>query len=87
MQTKCDTCMNARPIISENGWHYSCTLPPLDAVYCMTGKEDDYIERPTSDDDYPKYYPPVGSCDYDEHELDMYYLGDSVGETYGEPED
>ena len=23
------------------------------------------------------YYPPVGSCDYDEHENDMYYIGDS----------
>lgn len=32
----------------------------------------------------PKYYPPVGSCDYDEHELDMWYLGDKAGETYGE---
>ena len=34
----------------------------------------------------PKYYPPVGSCDYDEHELDMWYLGDKVGDTYGDPE-
>jgi hypothetical protein len=33
--------------------------------------------------EYPKYYPPVGSCDYDEHELDMWWLGDKVGETHG----
>lgn len=32
---------------------------------------------------YPIYYPPVGSCDYDEHELDMYYIGDGEGEKYG----
>ena len=25
---------------------------------------------------YPIYYPSVGSCDYDEHENDMYYIGD-----------
>lgn len=30
-----------------------------------------------SEDIYPIYYPPVGSCDYDEHENDMYYIGDS----------
>lgn len=32
---------------------------------------------------YPIYYPPVGSCDYDEHELDMWHLGDGEGENYG----
>lgn len=30
--------------------------------------------------DYPIYYPPVGSCDYDEHENDTYYIGDSEEE-------
>lgn len=29
---------------------------------------------------YPIYYPAVGSCDYDEHELDLYFLGDKEGE-------
>lgn len=33
--------------------------------------------------EYPVYYPPVGSCDYDEHENDMYYIGDKEGENYG----
>lgn len=28
-------------------------------------------------DQYPKYYPPVSSCAYDEHENDMSYIGDS----------
>lgn len=26
-----------------------------------------------------EYYPPVGSCDYDEHENDVYFIGDSEG--------
>jgi len=43
---KCDTCMNSRPIISENGTHAICTLPSIDAVYCMIGKEDYYIPFP-----------------------------------------
>jgi hypothetical protein len=30
--------------------------------------------------EHPKYYPPVGSCDYDEHENDMYYIGDYEGD-------
>lgn len=40
---KCDTCLNARPILSENGWHAGCTLTPMDAVNCMVGREDNYI--------------------------------------------
>lgn len=24
-----------------------------------------------------EYYPPVGSCDYDEHENDVYFIGDA----------
>lgn len=27
----------------------------------------------------PEYIPTPGSCDYDEHENDMYYLGDNLG--------
>lgn len=33
--------------------------------------------------EYPIYYPTVGSCDYDEHELDLYFIGDEEGENYG----
>lgn len=40
---KCDTCLNSRPIISENGVHAGCTLPPMDAVNCMVGREDNYV--------------------------------------------
>lgn len=30
-------------------------------------------------DDGTKYYPPIDSCSYDEHELDMYFIGDNYG--------
>ena len=30
------------------------------------------------------YYPPVDYDAYDEHELDMYYIGDNYGINYGE---
>ena len=30
------------------------------------------------------YYPPVDYDAYDEHELDMYYIGDNYGLKYGE---
>lgn len=47
---KCETCSNGWPIISENGVHYGCTLPPMDAVNCMVGREDNYIKHPTRKD-------------------------------------
>ena len=30
------------------------------------------------------YYPPVDYDAYDEHELDMYFIGDNYGLEYGE---
>ena len=30
------------------------------------------------------YYPPVDYDAYDEHELDMYFIGDNYGLNYGE---
>lgn len=30
------------------------------------------------------YYPPVDHDAYDEHELDMYFIGDNYGINYGE---
>ena len=42
-RVKCETCLNSRLVVSENGDHWFCTLPPIDAVNCMTGIEDDYV--------------------------------------------
>lgn len=30
-------------------------------------------------EDGTKYYPPIDSYSYDEHELDMYFIGDNYG--------
>lgn len=40
---KCETCLNSRPIISENGIHYVCCLSDKKAVRCMFGMEDRYV--------------------------------------------
>lgn len=35
----CDSCLNSRPIISENGWHSVCCLSDKKATECLiTGK-------------------------------------------------
>ena len=31
---KCDSCRNARPVISENGIHHICTLSDTKALRC-----------------------------------------------------
>lgn len=36
----CDNCLNSRPIISENGIHYTCTLPPKKALDCRLKLKD-----------------------------------------------
>lgn len=36
---KCENCPNSRPIISENGLHYICTLSSKKSLQCMLRKE------------------------------------------------
>lgn len=36
---ECEKCQNSRPIISENGWHYICTLSSKKSLQCMLRKE------------------------------------------------
>lgn len=38
-----------------------------------------YSNIPEILEDGTQYYPPVDSCSYDEHELDMYFIGDNYG--------
>ena len=40
---KCETCLNSRGIISENGWHYICCLSNQKAIDCIANKKDYYI--------------------------------------------
>ena len=41
-ENRCDTCINSRTIVSENGYHSICTLSSKAAINCMTGKTDGY---------------------------------------------
>ena len=38
-----------------------------------------YSNNPEILEDGTKYYPLIDSCSYDEHELDMYFIGDHYG--------
>ena len=51
---KCDTCLNSRPIISENGIHHACCLSDMKAFRCMTGMKDQYIGLKERDEDVQK---------------------------------
>jgi hypothetical protein len=39
---RCDTCINSRVVVSENGYHSICTLSSKAAINCMTEKTDSY---------------------------------------------
>lgn len=47
---KCDICLNARVILSENGHHPSCCLDEGEAVDCLTGKNSFFVKRPDKGD-------------------------------------
>lgn len=44
--SECETCLNSRPIISENGLHRVCCLSSKKAVDCITGKKKYYTRTP-----------------------------------------
>lgn len=41
----CDTCINARAILSENGWHRVCSLSSKSASRCIIGEKSQYIKN------------------------------------------
>lgn len=43
---KCETCINSRPIISENGIHYICCLSPRKSRNCIFYYYKHYVENP-----------------------------------------
>ena len=45
----------------------------------MKEEQDMYSNNPEILEDGTEYYPPINSCSYDEHELDMYFIGDHYG--------
>lgn len=44
--SKCETCLDSRCIVSENGFHYICCLKADDAMNCLMCKVDHYVENP-----------------------------------------
>ena len=40
---KCGHCANSRPVVSENGWHFVCTLHPTATKNCMLGKKEHFV--------------------------------------------
>jgi len=40
---KCDNCLNARSVVSENGIHRVCCLSENEALSCLIGKENYYV--------------------------------------------
>lgn len=51
---KCDKCLNARKIISENGLYSVCCLPEKVAVDCLMEKKDQRVIIPRVVIDYGK---------------------------------
>jgi hypothetical protein len=47
---RCETCLHAVPVISENGIHYNCALSEKDALYCLTRQEDKYVRNPMKEE-------------------------------------
>ena len=50
MNGKCETCLNSRSIISENGFHPICCLHWRLAKECVLGERDHYIKNPAIKD-------------------------------------
>ena len=50
---KCDSCLNSRTVVSENGRHPVCCLSEKQAMNCLMGKDDKYvtIQRPEEKSD------------------------------------
>ena len=42
----CESCMNARIIVSENGYKAICTLSNQKMYNCVIGRDDHYKKKP-----------------------------------------
>lgn len=45
IEPKCNTCLNSRAVVSENGVHYICTLSGTKPFYCLVN--GDYYQCDT----------------------------------------
>ena len=41
-ESKCDSCVYSRIVVSENGFHHLCGLSSPKAVKCLTGYKEYY---------------------------------------------
>ena len=48
---RCDSCINTRSVISENGMHHVCVLSDREMMDCMMGKKDHYFTFKLNTDD------------------------------------
>lgn len=52
-EPNCETCLNSRPVVSENGYHYQCCLSGIKALRCYSGETSYYKgKNEVKDDDY-----------------------------------
>ena len=51
---RCDKCVNARFIVSENGIHPICCLSQKKAVDCLMGKINHYAPWKGESDEFPR---------------------------------
>ena len=43
---KCDTCLESRCVVSENGFHHICCLSEDASLDCLLGRDDHYVRNP-----------------------------------------
>lgn len=46
----CDVCVHSRLIVSENGFHFACTLSSRAAMNCISGKKNAFVTLRRADD-------------------------------------
>lgn len=50
----CETCLNSRLVISENGYHYQCCLSGIKSLRCHSGSTSYYEGNGKDIDDLNK---------------------------------
>lgn len=79
---KCETCLNSRTGISENGYHCVCTLSAKKAADCITNDYKHYVKSPL---DIPQ--KPITNADrirsMTDEELAEWLSCNSTGDGYG----
>ena len=80
---KCDNCLNARRIISENGLHSICCLSEKVAIDCIMGKKDHRVPPKGHGIDADELYDGFidGTEGYDCQTWNRIEIGDIIEEA------